>query len=369
MAAVTAVEMAAATSNRRANNSKEVEALRREAARKLAEEMQSAGLWLPPKRLAQFLQSQKKLGRMLEERLVMPALNPADHRHLAQPVGGSFLMRRPRLRIPLIVAFGYEMGLALHSFEYADESDREGVARMCALFNLGVSLFDRVCDRPSDGDRSGYYALAGVFDEQVLRRLLTEDGASTYLEEASANTSDRKLRALLALILAFFSRVRRFASGRRAAAAAWPKLAELLIQAYRAEMVTVSGEGRDGLLEAAQRKSVLPFQIMLAIAHLSGDVGRPSAAQTLACHAGTFFALVDDLSDLAEDYRTGQANTLLLSAGLGEALDEGVRGIADHLRAALKLAEGSSPAMDRARFRDVMLGYAQCWLGADAETA
>jgi hypothetical protein len=340
--------------------------------------MKSAGLWLPGADLVEFVRRQQILGRELERELVVPALRPTDHAYLTRLLPGQWF-GRPRIRIPLIAAFGYECGLALHSYVCASEDGRESVARTSAVFNLGIALFDRVCDG------AGFAALGGIFNEVMLGRLLCDTGAGTDLNGAAATSENRELRALVAVVIAFFARVRLLAGG----ADGTKRLKKLLIEAYRAELETVSfrhSEIEAGDLQtAACKKSVLPFEIMLATARLcvdDADGVYVANAERLVQEMGAVFSLVDDLSDLSKDYRSGDANTILIGAGmlpgsrdttqgpaeleklLAGGVQEAARSIVRSLITAMELAECRSGALDQRRFRDVLVGYALNWLGA-----
>jgi hypothetical protein len=352
-----------------------VEGNRLQAIRDLAHKMKAAGLWLSKLELAEFVRAQRTCGHDLEQRLVVPLLHHADHAYLTGMNVGTFFARRPRVRMPLIAAFGNQMGLALHSCVRAAENDRERVGHLCALFNLFIALFDRLCDRRD----AGFASLVTVFDELMFRRLAGNVDILADLKRAAASAEYPVLRVVLAIFVAFYGQVQEFAKGRRAAPF-WQRLNAELIEAYRAEIVTVSRQ-RDHVSErdlhtAACRKSVLPFQIMLTIAQLSGN-NQPCAdtAECLAQHIGMAFSLTDDLADLSRDYINGDANTILLSEVLpsgqghtlnralpGSRLYEAVDAIVTHLAAAINLFNST---MDRRRFRDMLVGYTQSWLGAD----
>jgi hypothetical protein len=357
---------------------------RLDAIGNLARKMKAAGLWLARAQLSDFVRAQKTCGQNLERRLVVPLLDPADHAYLTSLNVGTIFAPRPRIRMPLITAFGYGMGVAFHSYLHVGEDDRERSGQLCALFNLFIALFDRVCDAPE----AGFASLVAILDEPMLRRLANDSDALDELKRAAAGAESPELRAVLAIFVAFHRQTQDFAGVWRAAPC-WFRFNEALIEAYRAEIATVSRQRRDmpvrDLRAAAQRKSVLPFQIMLAVTQLGGkDAPRANVlnAEALARHVGTAFSLTDDLVDLSRDDRSGDVNTILLSEMLdpshdvpgaghgsnriaaGGHLDEAADTIVANLAASIKLAESSASAMDRSRFRDILIGSTQNWLGA-----
>jgi hypothetical protein len=363
-----------------------VEMRRLQAIRKLAHKMNAAELWLSRLQLADFVRAQKASGKELERRLVLPLLDPADHAYLTSANVGTIFAPRPRIRIPLITAFGYRMGAAFHSYLHIGDDDRERCGRLCALFNLFIAMFDRVCDtRQAD-----FSSLVTILDEPTLRRLPGDVAALADLGRAATGADSPELRAVLAVFVAFYAQAQEFARIRRAEPC-WRRLNDRLIEAYRAEIVTVSRQRQHmpipDLQAAAQRKSVLPFQIMLGVARLGGNdasAAHDLRAECVAQRIGMAFSLTDDLMDLSRDHRSGDVNTLLLDQMLAPTddgrhtsrnrapnpiasesrLDEAADAIVTHLAASIKLAGSSSSAMDQNGFRDMLVGYTQNWLGA-----
>jgi hypothetical protein len=356
-----------------------IEWLQLDGIRALAQRLQSSDLWLSSQCMQRFLRTQRALGRILERQALMPLFASTEHAQLSGRYQRNELFQPIRMRLPLILAFGGEIGAGLHELLFTDKTRREAVSRTCALFNLGISLFDRVCDGP----REGFAGLQAVFDEQVLHRLASGDGTDNSLRRAASVAPDPSIRTLLILILGFFTEMQQLDGS----PAARRRINEALIEAYRAEMATMT-KSADGIglaerTNAARRKSTLPFIVMLAVARQCGDqtTGDVAQAEGLVECLGAVFSLTDDLVDLARDYRSGDANTILLGAGarrpsasrLGQyhkALCErqiplAVDGIVTNLAAAAEITELSAAAGDVRHFRDVLVGYTQSWLRAD----
>ena len=339
----------------------------------LADQLMGDGLWLSANRFRAFLRTQRQLGMEFEAELIDPAWRSGPR--LSRGGANAFT-----------VAFGYSVGQALHFTLARDEGanphDGPPAARLCALFNFGISLFDLVCD----GRPSGLASLTTAFDEDLLRRLLGDPRAPEQLHLAAGSIGDPLLRFLLSAVAAFFVRLRAF--GQEADGRARDHLAALLVDAYRAEIGTVrhartpgTGTSTVDLLAMAHRKSVLPFEVMLAIARLrDGAGGRRDGtrATLLGKHLGLLFSLVDDLVDLNRDVVSGDVNTILLGAGiapgpkrivgvgqldaLGDSLADASARISTHLGAAVRLLGHGQRQRDGRAFWEIPVGYTQRWV-------
>ncbi|HWH94860.1 MAG TPA: hypothetical protein VNT03_13455 [Baekduia sp.] len=172
----------------------------------------------------------------------------------------------------------------------------------CAIFNLGISFFDIVCDHlPQVAVRLG-----GLLDEHVLRDLAGAPGRVARLARDAEALADPELQLLLGVVAAFYALGP--AEGEHSG------LAEQLVSAHRAQMLSVgrADVSSDLALAAAREKSTLPFAMIGVIA--AG--GRPDAdiASSLAERVGVAFWLADDLADAAVDFDNGALNALLVDA-------------------------------------------------------
>jgi hypothetical protein len=211
-----------------------------------------------------------------------------------------------------ILAFGGGIGSGLHAYLHGDRSRRPGTEQLSALFNLGVVLFDRLCDDIDDG----VDLIAASFDERRISALCTDtQEAASFLASAEAyRRSD--IRIVLKVIGLLFSELAR-SSSRNRAESHWTRFKELLQDAHRAEIESAnSARNDDRSFDAAIRKARVPFECMVTIVGLADDsvnaIGREASA--MGQNLGLFFGLLDDLVDLGDDVRRGTSNTILNEA-------------------------------------------------------
>jgi len=358
--------------------------LQRRIRSRFARMLGAAHLGLAPCRYREFIGNQEAIGRELERRLVAPSWGEADHQYYTSHLSvlGSAL---PRFGLAVPLAFGHELGASVHSHLYPGHGRRDAVAEVCALFNLLIALFDWVIDCRPDARKE----LTDVFGEDTVRRLSAYTGGAQDLQRTIGAVQNPAVRVLLKTISAFFANLH--ASARVSASdPAWARMNGLLVQAYRAEIVTTGlnrgSQSFSEALGAAHDKSVLPFEIFLAIAAACEDqpvARKMDEAIGFVRSIGTLMAVADEVSDLVRDYRSGDTNTILLNLGIysrngneaaadtcdGEfAFDgeESANAVAEHLyenvTRALCLAESGSDPSSVQRVRDAILGYAQGWL-------
>src|SRR5262249_20599608 len=110
------------------------------------------------------------------------------------------LNHRFRTRLPYVLAFGYQLGSTLHALVGDDPPAAQRSGERCAIFNLGISVFDLVCDTAPSLRRK----LGDVFDENVLRNLMADAGSAQELDRVADGVDCAELSFLLCLIAAFF---------------------------------------------------------------------------------------------------------------------------------------------------------------------
>jgi hypothetical protein len=326
----------------------------------LISRLQTERLWLPGAICRRTVQEQRARGNVLVRQLLEPILGPKDFELLL--TGSLFGVREGRLaeRLPMLLVFGYEIGRSIETVAGIQEGE-SGALALCALLNLGVSLFDMQCDAVPGGGE----ALDSVFDEKLLMQLIEaqmprDDG----LDEISG--SDPNLRVLLKLIFDIF---RRFQVGDTVEnAASQRNLNRRLMSAYRAQRVATRKRADEAeLFNAIEAKSRGPFLMMLDAtlmrANSGADVG---AAQKFAENIGTAFWLIDDFADLIKDARDGAANALLLKI---DSCNGQKHDLADSMafRACQSLKQacdllGAKGSTSATRSRLVLLAHARSWL-------
>jgi hypothetical protein len=327
---------------------------------RLIARLRQAGLWQPPQAFRSEMGQQRSRGEVLLRQLLDPCVGPSDLALLGQARAFGLSDSRLRKRLPLMLSFGYELGLGLQDLLASDPCG----APLCALLNLGVSLFDLQCDRDGGGARS----LSEVFDERRLYLLIADPAACIELHAHADDVAQPDLRVLLKVISEVFRRLHA-RRGAATSAAAWERLARLMRDAYRAQIGTVADGGRD--LAGVETKSTAPFHLLLAaqeiLAPAASEAQRAVARRATGAIA-TLFWLVDDIADLARDSRAGAANWLLLQA-LRDDPAPGAPTSADvALRRAMAALHEMSDVLAGARtpgaprFRRILLCYVQSWL-------
>lgn len=356
-----------------------------QAHRRLVHKMEASGLWMPRQLYKRLLYEQRARGDVLRRQVLLPSLGNADYTYINSEAAYGLLNYRFRAHLPLIVSFGYEIGFGLHSYLHVNESRRQDIARLCALFNLGITLFDLTCDT----SRETFEELSRAFDEDTLSKLINEPGACLSLAEASTKLRRPEMRLLLRTVCSFFSYLHACAQVQNSTDA-WKRLDALLVEAYRAQLLSTDVQDSNyqatSLAAAARRKSTIPFEIMLQVARVCE---RPSsapldtAADELIRQIGTVFWLADDLVDLVRDFRTGAVNSILFNVGSSSRfmrspgqqqfvarqllekryLDQAINQLCANLGAAAQMLLTSGTQSEGAdRFRSLLLMYVRSWM-------
>lgn len=244
-------------------------------------------------------------------------LAPEDHRRLESDAVFGPGTDQLHTKIGRCLSFGYELGTAFHRVAVGTGVDLERpaspaearAAQLCAIFNLGIGIFDLVQDESPE--LAG--AFAQFFDEKALRDALADAASAGELSVASAALAVPELRLLGRLIAAFLTGLHTAIGD----AVALEPIGELLMAAYAAETASIAGDGGCPL-QVSRAKSTLPFRVLLETVGLVGDEGTGAAVPALVPAAeaiGTTFWLVDDLVDLVVDFQAGALNSILARAG------------------------------------------------------
>jgi hypothetical protein len=340
--------------------------------RTLVHELERRGLWPERAQYRRYIAQQHALGERLGEQVLLPAVGERDAALLRSEAAFGAANQRVRERLPIVLAFGHELGSVLHAIIGGQPAARYAVAERCAVFNLGVSLFDVVCDACPDLRPR----LIEAFDEHLLAGLASGTlGAGDLARTADAEPSV-ELRVLLKVIAAFFDLA-------RPTAADLTPLEDLLRRAYRAELAASQPDAatRPDALETARSKSMLPFAVIAEVVRggecLDDDAG--ALLCRLADDVSRVFWLTDDLVDAVPDFRSSTLNALLLDgaatasdgddgAPLRRALDHGVleataREIGARLADAVgAVAESPSDPESAARLHAALTCYTRDWL-------
>jgi hypothetical protein len=330
------------------------------------------------------MRQQRELGEKLKRDVLLEILGAADYAFLNSESLFGVMNRRLRARMPIVLAFGFETGAALYSLQNQGGRNRREVGNMCAIFNLGISIFDLICDnfpaealeltqwfdhRPSTSSRprGGLVALSpNLRDSQALEVRLLAKLVAWFFEQldSHAGTSNQ----------AVFKRVKRH-----------------LLEAYRAEMNSFHFPRgpRNRPLKISRIKSTLPFVIIAELSSLF--VLQPRNAvmllvRNLTKHLATGFWLTDDLVDIIDDSRTGALNSAIVCLEHNLAwrksnkrksvvrrlletdhIEELAARIAEHNARVSRILNSSLlPRRPAQRLRRVVLSYTRDWLESRA---
>jgi hypothetical protein len=201
--------------------------------------------------------------------------------------------------LPRILGFGSQQAAGLAKIAGTPARARPEVARLGGLLNLGVALFDHVCDKfPERAE----LLLARVTPEFLDARLLGRGCAAP-------SSGDAGVDLLVALIANFFTGALGLGGGARDSRT----FADLIRSMYSGERFATRARREEDpptpqVWEELRRKSVLPMETMALLALLpypNADAARRSTVRVAAALAGEAIWIVDDLADLHEDWDAG----------------------------------------------------------------
>ena len=201
--------------------------------------------------------------------------------------------------LPRVLGFGWHQTDGLAALAATPFPVRAKVARLGALFNLGIVLFDLLCDRFPQRARSLFEyvtpaaltaRLAGIADVvpasgdvaiDELHKLI----ANFFQQSHALGGSDAEVRAFASLMRAMYI-------GEHASTTARRKSGEATIDTWR----------------NLRRKSALPMRTLALLvlrAHAEADRDRRASTLAAARVAGDAIWIVDDLADLEDDWQAG----------------------------------------------------------------
>ncbi|PYS98765.1 MAG: hypothetical protein DMF63_14335 [Acidobacteria bacterium] len=215
--------------------------------------------------------------------------------------------KSPALDPPLldsVYGFGVLVGQIFGELLGISGPRLESAADLCGRFNLGISLFDYVCDE-TGGHRS--IARIPVFQQFV---------GSKFDETHRLDPVEKFLSELATGILTDIHQLR--PARARQPGGLWNALQKM----FRAELA-MSETGFNGfhdtelIRKALKLKSEEPFRIMAECVALSGEIRDRhglAAARSLGRSVGNCYWLIDDAKDVWEDLRNNRWNIFLLHA-------------------------------------------------------
>jgi hypothetical protein len=239
----------------------------------------------------------ERLGReaMIVGRRLLPrafAGEPRAGRH--EEPAGSLGLAEPAL--PRILGLGHQQAAGLATIAGTPARARPEVARLGGLLNLGVALFDHVCDKfPQRAE----LLLATVTPERLDEQLRAGG-------RAVPSSGDAGVDLLTALIANFFRGVHELggsAYDRRT-------FTHAIRGMYSGQrFITHARRERDPPTPRVwwelRHKSVLPMEtiaLLALLAHPHADSQQRSTVRLAAALAGEAIWIVDDLADVGEDW-------------------------------------------------------------------
>lgn len=325
--------------------------------------LQRAGLDLSPAELAAGRQSVLASGEALFA-VALPT----------QQAGGAPLLRQAAraLRLPdaalaRTLGHGQQQARLLAERAGALPSLAPEVTRLGALFNLGIALFDGLCDEHPE--RAAL----------LLREVTPQTLASAAAGRPLPRCGDPAVDLLLILIAEVLAGARRLGGP----AALQREFDGAIVTMYQAERLSISARRSTTgptlvVLRLLRRKSALPIAavaLLAALARPPSCCDQPSldALRRDARRAGQVLWLIDDLVDVKEDWladawsrplwlwaRRGQAPAPTLDGALSALLDTGV--IADEAQRLVRLLRALSAPQDPLGL--ALLAAVWSWLGA-----
>lgn len=322
--------------------------------------LQRGGLALSPAELAAGRQSMLAGGEALFA-VALPT----------QQTGGAQLLRQAAraLRIPdaalaRTLGHGQQQARLLAERAGALPSLAPEVTRLGALFNLGIALFDGLCDEHPE--RAAL----------LLREVTPQTLASAAAGRPLPRCGDPAVDLLLVLIAEVLAGARRLGGP----AALQREFDGAIVTMYQAERLSLSARRSTtgptlAVLRLLRRKSALPIATVALLAALARPPADPQPLDALrrdARRAGQVLWLIDDLVDVKEDWltdawsrplwlwaRRGQAPAPTLDGALSALLATGV--IADEARRLVGLLRALSAPQDPLGL--ALLAAVWSWLG------
>jgi hypothetical protein len=271
-------------------------------ARHLATELGDRGLLLTADALAAAEAGAAQQGTQLLNRVVRLCYPGSRQEEAAITI--EFESERGAARMAAALVFGAATARVLAPAA-ADSTEL-----MCGMFNLGIGLIDGLCD----GDAAIGGALLEIVQQQDPAEAAAEPRPRGWLRAAvpASLAADPTVAFTVEVVEAFFETLHtvypdeQWLQHRRAVGA---QLGAAL-EAERRSVLRSADETPEQLIECSRLTSVLPFEIIEALAEGAHARTEPAAGTQL----GEAMWRIDDLVDLCQDAHSGSLNGVLLGA-------------------------------------------------------
>jgi len=281
--------------------------------RVVVHKLEENNLWLCNNDYIQFYNSFKESGEKIKQEVLLTVLGEHDYSIINSESAFRLSNQQLRTKIPFALSFGYSIGeffLEIFNKSLNKESTKE-ICSLCALFNLGISIFDLLNDQlPLEFDE-----LSKIFPLAILRSM--NKGRKMFpIHDQLYEIEKTEIRILLKIINHFYDQLYQLIPGEENIGID-RKLQNYLERAYKAELLSKANghiQSLKHLKKISKEKSVLPFWIMGLIVtkqHVN-TFDRSEELNQLSILLGNIFHLIDDLSDLISDFNLSDINTIWL---------------------------------------------------------
>lgn len=320
-------------------------------------------IWLSPAEYKEIWQQQLELGNQLRKNILLPVLGAADYARLSNETLFGKYNHQFQRKLPFSLAFGYETGSLVNELFNQPAPQQQQIREICALFNLGISLFDFILDQPATTASKNHF-----FNEETMAVLHGRGNKSKLLLPNLDKIKAAEWRILLKVITGFYGRL--FQLLNELGQSSKP-ITSLLEKAYKAEMSSTEASviNKRRQLQISRSKSVLPFEIIGAIGMLtiSKNIQVQKQGIVFAKTLGDIFWITDDLADIVRDAQSGQLNVFLkkdLATTLqGDLIGSHTRSLVQEVEFLIRTLykKGRQPALNF-HYRQTLLFYLKDWL-------
>jgi hypothetical protein len=258
----------------------------------VADHLRTAGVWIDDRAFDRTQRAAAELGA----HHLAPAIRVATG---TDPATTAAVTGFTRAAITRLVGHGAQQTAGFVALSEARGPRAEKAIRLGGLFNLGITLFDHLCDAAPE---RGATLLKHATPAFLTVRLAGDTGVA-------ANSGDDGVDALLGVITAVLGGALRLGG----ADADRERFGALIGEMYRGQQASVTLRRAEGppppeIMPALGAKSTLPHRTLATLALLAAPTAPPpTRTQVLAAAdaAGEAFWIVDDLADIAADWAAG----------------------------------------------------------------
>jgi len=326
-------------------------------------ELRSFGIWPEDVEQSILIRQRAMRGVALSEQL-LPACLGVDARRL----GGSSERGRGfdllRMRSGNLLTFGYEVARAFSVTRRGRTNEHSGPS-IAALMNLLFVAFDKQCDQMPKEEN----ALLKHFNRSTLISLCHNPNAALELRTRSALVKESETRVVLKILSEVFRRLHKIRLLTEGGELEWDLLLDWILRGFDAQLATLDGPS----LEQVKVKSIAPLEIIFSVMKFTRHVPDTRGAEEefrFSSSLSHAIWLIDDIADLKKDYRSGAANSIIISAKAHQEPDRRVleKCLIDSCNIALESIYTFSTSLQRcntdvaAQLERTLLSYIRSWL-------